>query len=405
MKDNRIHSVDALRGFSLAGIVIVHIVENFIGSMPPADAMAAANQGILDSIVEGFIFLFLRGKFFALFSFLFGLSFFIQMDKANQKGLRFEGRFLWRLILLLIIGALHHMFYRGDILTIYALLGVFLIPFYKLKPKYILVVTGLLLLGAGRYVTFALFGSQSLFSGVEFTPDNPAIINYFNILKNGNLLEVFASNTQEGHLMKLDFQLGVFGRGYLTFAFFLLGLYAGKLKFFEAFRDYRKKLIEALYISIGLLLIAFVLMGYLFYLGNKEGGQGTPDFESWTTMFALSAYDLSNLFMTFIIVIGFLLFYMKPRGERFLNKFKAYGRMALTNYFAQTIIGTAILYGWGMGYIGELRNIYTFLIGLGIILLQMLFSSWWLSNFKYGPLEWLWRSLTYFKFFPFKKNQ
>ncbi|NND09618.1 MAG: DUF418 domain-containing protein, partial [Flavobacteriaceae bacterium] len=112
-----------------------------------------------------------------------------------------------------------------------------------------------------------------------------------------------------------------------------------------------------------------------------------------------------NLFMTFIIVIGFLLFYMKPRGERFLNKFKAYGRMALTNYFAQTIIGTAILYGWGMGYIGELRNIYTFLIGLGIILLQMLFSSWWLSNFKYGPLEWLWRSLTYFKFFPFKKNQ
>jgi len=205
--------------------------------------------------------------------------------------------------------------------------------------------------------------------------------------------------------MKLDFQLGVFGRGSLTFAFFLLGLYAGKLKFFEKFRDYRKKLFEGLYISIGLLLVAFVLMGFLFYLGNKEGGQGAPDFESWTTMFALSAYDLSNLFMTFIIVIGFLLFYMKPKGERFLSKFKAYGRMALTNYFVQTIIGTAILYGWGMGYIGELRNIYTFLIGLGIILLQMLFSLWWLSRFKYGPLEWLWRSLTYFKLFPFKKNE
>jgi len=72
MSDNRIHSVDALRGFSLAGIVIVHMVENYIGSMPPADAMTAANQGILDSLVEGFVFLFIRGKFFALFSFLFG---------------------------------------------------------------------------------------------------------------------------------------------------------------------------------------------------------------------------------------------------------------------------------------------------------------------------------------------
>ncbi len=71
MKNNRIHSVDALRGFSLAGIVIVHMVENYIGSMPPADAMALANQGVVDGIVEGFIFFFLRGKFFALFSFFY----------------------------------------------------------------------------------------------------------------------------------------------------------------------------------------------------------------------------------------------------------------------------------------------------------------------------------------------
>jgi uncharacterized protein len=77
--------------------------------------------------------------------------------------------------------------------------------------------------------------------------------------------------------------------------------------------------------------------------------------------------------------------------------------MALTNYVMQSIIGTLILYGWGLGYIGELRNIYTFSIGLVLIILQMLFSRWWLDNYKYGPLEWLWRSLTYFKLYPFKK--
>lgn len=399
MKKNRIISIDALRGFSLAGIVIVHMVENYIGNMSPADAMADVNQGILDSIVEGFIFLFIRGKFFALFSFLFGLSFFIQMDRAGQKGLRFEGRFLWRLILLLIIGAVHHLFYRGDILTIYALLGILLIPFYKMNPKWVLVVVGVLFLGVGRFLIFAFFGNDSLFSGVEFNPENPAIIEYFNIIKGGSLSEVFTSNATEGHLMKLDFQLGVFGRGYLTFAFFLLGLYVGKIKLFENFRAYRKKLLYGMYWSIALFLLAMVLTGVLFSISN-QGGQGAPDFGSWTTMFALTAYDLSNLFMTFILITAFLLIYMKLKGERFLSKFAPYGRMALTNYVTQTIIGTAILYGWGLGYLGELRNIYTFLIGIALIIFQMLLSKWWLSRFKYGPLEWLWRSLTYFKAFP-----
>ena len=401
MSTKRIQSVDALRGFSLAGIVIVHMVENYIGSLPPADAMAAANQGILDNIVEGFLFLFIRGKFFALFSFLFGLSFFIQMDKGAQKGTRFEGRFLWRLILLLAIGYVHHLFYRGDILTIYAMLGILLIPFYRMKPKWILALAGILFLGLGRYLIFAFAGNNSLFSGVEFNPENPVIKDYFNTLKNGSLMEVFATNATEGHLMKLDFQIGVFGRGYLTFAFFLLGLYAGTSKFFENFRENRKKLLKGLYWSIGLFIVFSVLMGFLFSKGNQGGG---PNLDSWTTMFALTAYDLANLFMTFILILGFLLIYIKIKGERFLQKFAPYGRMALTNYFIQTLIGTAILYGWGMGYLGELRNIYTFLIGIAIVILQMLFSKWWLKHYKYGPLEWLWRSLTYFKAFPFKKT-
>jgi len=402
MKKGRIHSVDALRGFALAGIVIVHMVENYVGSLPPADAMAAVNQGIPDSIVEGFISLFLRGKFFALFSFLFGLSFFIQMDKATEKGKRFEGRFLWRLILLFAIGAFHHLFYRGDILTIYALLGVLLIPFYRLETKWILAVTALLFLGLGRYVVFALFGDQPIFSGVPFDPENPYIIAYFEIIKNGSLLKVFTINATEGSLMKLDFQLGVFGRGYLTFAFFLLGLYAGKFRFFENFRDNRKKVLKGLYWFIGLFILSVALTILLFSFSGQEGD--SISFDSWIVMFALTAFDLSNLFMTFVLIAGFLLIYMKPKGESFLNTFAPYGRMALTNYVAQTIIGTFILYGWGLGYLGDLRNIYTFLMGIVIIMLQMIVSRWWLQEFKYGPLEWGWRSLTYFKVFPFKKT-
>lgn len=400
MQNNRIEVVDALRGFALAGIVLVHMVENYIGGPAPQEAMAATNQGVLDGIVQGFTGLFIQGKFFALFSFLFGLSFFIQMDKAAQKGSNFGGRFLWRLILLLCIGFVHHLFYRGDILTIYAVLGILLIPFYKVNNKWILLLTTVLFLGIGRYIIFAVFGGQSLFSGIKMDPSSPEISDYFSMLKNGSILEVFSSNTIQGHLMKLDFQLGVFGRGYLTFGFFLLGLLAGKVGFFQNYISYKKKLRKSLIWSIVLFLVSGGIMVGLFIIASNSG-KTQVSFDNWLTMFAMTAYDLSNIFMTFILILSFMLLFIK--GKRFLLKFAPYGRMALTNYVAQSVIGTFILYGWGMGFIGELRDIYTFGIGILLIILQMLISKWWLNQFKYGPLEWLWRSLTYFKLFPFKK--
>ena len=133
--NRRIDLIDALRGFSLAGIVIVHFNEQFIGGLTPPEVMDYAYQGIGNGIIGTINFLFLRGKFFALFSFLFGLSFFIQMENAKKKGLNYELKFLWRLVLLLAIGCAHHLFYRGDILTIYAILGVFLLPIFEWKTR------------------------------------------------------------------------------------------------------------------------------------------------------------------------------------------------------------------------------------------------------------------------------
>ncbi len=403
MQKDRIQIVDALRGFSLAGIVLVHMIENYIGGPPPQEAMAATNRGIIDGIVQGFTGLFIQGKFFALFSFLFGLSFFIQMDKASKKKVSFEGRFLWRLLLLLGIGCIHHLFYRGDILTIYAVLGILLIPFYRMGTKPIVILTILLFLGVGRYIIFALFADQSLFLGTAMDLESPEIAAYFEILKHGSLSDVFISNTTQGHLMKLDFQLGVFGRGYLTFGFFLLGLLAGRFDFFKNYVTNKKTIRKGLIWSIVLFLVSGGLMAALFMIAS-DFGKAQVAFDNWLTIFAMTAYDLSNIFMTFILIGAFTLLFIKIKGERVFMKFAPYGRMALTNYVGQSIIGTFILYGWGLGYIGELRNLYTFGIGILIILLQMIISKWWLQKFAYGPLEWLWRSLTYFKFFPFKKS-
>ncbi|EAR01372.1 DUF418 domain-containing protein [Maribacter sp. HTCC2170] len=399
-KKERIEIIDALRGFSLAGIVIVHFVENFIGSAVPQDVLEGLHIGPLDYVVDVFIGLFLRGKFFALFSFLFGLSFFIQMDNAQQNGRTFGARFLWRLIILLVIGAVHHMFYRGDILTIYALLGILLIPFYKLDNKWILALTALLFLGVGRFLIFGITGGEYMFSQGGLMPDEPETRAYFNTIKNGSFLEVFESNSTSGHLNKLEFQLGYFGRGYITFAFFLLGLLAGRIGFFKTLNEHKTLLKKILIGSIILFVVSIALTALIFMQMGEN-----PSFSTWPAMLGLTAYDLNNIAMTFILIVLFIMLYKKVKGEKMLRIFAPYGRMALSNYFFQSLLGTFIFFGWGMGYLVELRNGYTFLIALAVIVLQMFISKWWLRKFHYGPLEWVWRSLTFFKIFPMKKEK
>ncbi|MGB5430369.1 DUF418 domain-containing protein, partial [Eudoraea sp.] len=288
--NKRMDIVDALRGFSLAGIVIVHVVENYIGAPFPEGVMEATHLGITDNIVDGFIFLFLRGKFFALFSFLFGLSFFIQMANVNDKESSFAGRFLWRLIILLVIGYLHSLFYRGDILTIYAFLGIFLIPFYKINNKWVLGITTLLFIGFGRYLVFGFYGNDNLFTPGPFDLNSPLIVDYFNTIKNGTLWQVFETNAIDGHLMKMDFQLGIFSRGYLTFGFFLLGLYVGRLQLFRNFMDQKKLVKNVLWGSVVLFVVSIgLIIGIFSQLGPEA------KFDNWIAMFGLTALDLNNI--------------------------------------------------------------------------------------------------------------
>lgn len=395
----RIEIVDALRGFSLAGIVIVHMVENYIGAPYPEVFNEAVHQGVGDYIVDGFIGFFLRGKFFALFSFLFGLSFFIQMDNAAGKGTYFGGRFLWRLVLLFLIGYVHSLFYAGDILTIYAMLGVLLIPFYKIRSSWVLGLAALLFLGLGRYVVFFFTHGENMFGNLNLTGDDPQILEYYNILKDGSLMDVFQSNAYYSHMNKMDFQFGIFGRGYLTFGFFLLGLYVGRTGFFQKYKE-NKLLVKRTWIWS---LVAFVLSGVLMAIMFGSMGENVT-FDNWMAMFGLTAFDINNVAMTFILLSVFVILYKRMKPQKWLAKFAPYGKMALTNYFFQSIVGTFFLFGWGLGYLGELRNVYTFVLAILVIAGQMMVSSWWLKKFQYGPLEWLWRSATFLRFFPLKRQ-
>lgn len=394
-KPERMTVVDALRGFSLAGIVIVHMVENYSGGPLPEGAMSGAEQGVIDQVVNFFCLLFLRGKFFALFSFLFGLSFYIQMDSGNRQNGHFGYRFAWRLLLLMVIGFVHHLFYRGDILTVYALVGLFLIPFYRIRSGIVLGVAAILFLGLPRFLLYALGQAPGLLLSDLMNPGNPVIAAYYETLRSGSIWEVFRSNAWSGQVMKMEFQLGVTSRAYLTFAFFLLGLWFGRIGYFRRFLQLVKQTRRALWFSLLGLLVFTLLAGLVFIQLGPD-----PNFYSGWAMAGLTLLDLGNLAMTGIILCGFVLLYRMPGSQKALNRFAPFGRMALTNYVMQSVIGTFLFYGWGLGLLGHMRNSHAFLLALVIICLQMLLSRWWLKRFRYGPLEWAWRSLTYFRWYP-----
>jgi uncharacterized protein len=145
------------------------------------------------------------------------------------------------------------------------------------------------------------------------------------------------------------------------------------------------------------LALTFALFSY------SMAGAEEPQFDNWASMFALTAFDLFNVSLSVIYLCAFLLIFRRPAGGRRLGVLAPYGRTALSNYVMQTLIGTFILFNWGLGYIGKISNTQTFCIAFAIIAFQVVLSGWWLKYFRYGPLEWLWRSGTYLKWQPIRK--
>jgi uncharacterized protein len=387
----RIHSIDALRGFALFGIVIAHVLEQFLAASPTGEMQAVMVSKPIDQIVDLLSFWIIRGKFFALFSLLFGLSFFIQMDNAEKSGVHYKTRYLWRLLVLLGIGMVHNFFYSGDILTIYVLFGFLLIPFFSVSNRVVLVIAVLLFLGLGRFLSFAIFGNESIIAlNIENFDEK-----YMSAITGGTLLDVWQMNFY-ALIGKFNFQMGVLGRGYLTFAFFLLGMWLGRTRLLENLQQNKTVLKKIMLWSFVGTLAMIPVFWYLF-----SQMESIFDFTSWWSMFALSAYDNFNFFFTIFLASGFVYLIELPKMQTVLSWFAPYGRMALTNYVFQSLIGTFLFFNWGLGLVGQFRNLELLIIALLIIAAQMVISWYWMKKFKFGPIEWLWRSLTYLKIQPF----
>jgi uncharacterized protein len=396
-EDSRIKIIDILRGFALLGIIIVHFSEQYYAGQPPEvhANMVAKNLG--DQIVMGVIGILVQGKFYMIFSFLFGLSFFIQLEKSDGP-VRFVLRFGWRLLVLFLIGLLHHLHYRGDILTIYAVLGFILLLLHKL-PDTALLITSLVLIADLPSFGLRLYDGVSDITRTYFSDDQKQLLAYYDTLKSGSYLSILAANWKE---LFIKFEFQVFsGRIYITEGLFLLGLYAGRKKFFERWQEqipFLKKLLKtSLWIILGCIIFTVVIFG---------GAQAFNIEMNPSLQYAFGglAYDIFNACLATVYVTELLLLYRKEKWQHRLMNFYAMGRMGLTTYVMQTFFGVLIFYSLGLGWLGDYGAMICVPIGLAVYGLQLYFSQWWLANFRYGFFEWLWRSATYFKWQEFRKG-
>ncbi len=394
----RIESVDAFRGFALAGIVIVHVVEQYLGSAMPRGVEHAATSP-LDPIVSGLVLFLLQGKFFALFAMLFGISFFIMMDGAARKGAPFAGRFVWRLVLLFGFGLIDLAFYRADILTAYAFIGLALPLFYRVPSRALLVTAAILFIGIGRYAAFGIFG-ESIFGTSVLSNDTAVARDFYATVVNGSFAAVASDNLRTGAWMKLEALFGTFGRGYLTLGFFLVGLCLGRIRLFARIEHFAPAIKKAARVALGAHVLAFVA---LFGIKTTLFGSAEPRYDQLGGMVLMSFWDLAGVTLTALILCLFLLAFRR-RPDGLLAKLAPFGRMALTNYVVQSIVGTFFFYGWGLGRINTLSVTSCAIVGVTLIAAQIVTSTLWLRAFHYGPLEWAWRCLTWGRLVPLRKT-
>ncbi|WP_028544556.1 DUF418 domain-containing protein [Paenibacillus taiwanensis] len=358
----RIDALDIIRGFAIFGIFFVNVPDMIGNGVTFTTSYTGA-----DALVRLLYDMFIQTKFYTIFAFLFGLGFYLFMQSAKRRELPVYRLFTRRLLLLLLIGIAHYvLLWQGDILHAYSLFGFLLLLFYKRSAKTILTWSiTLLSLYALLSVLLGLIASYTAPSGdaIGLFPHMPDIRMRINhLFRNG--LE---------NLSLLVFEV---------LGLFLLGLYAGKKRWFEQLHLYQSAIKRLQWISAGLTMLLFIPM-IIYYVSH-------PVYNT------LQNYGYTHLTgkTAAVFYVCTLLRLHSGLGSYHFRSLAAVGRMALTNYLMQTIITMGLLRL--AAYNAATTPLWIGMIYVVVILiLQVFCSKLWLRFYKMGPIEWLWRAGTY----------
>lgn len=395
----RILTIDVLRGFALFGILYAHMIFWYSGG-PLPEYIYTAYLDIPNGIAIAFNFLFFSAKFFSIFSFLFGLSFYIQIKglvaKYENPGLRFA----WRLLILGVIGVLHHLFWRADILTIYVPLGLLLLFTRNLSNKATAIIAAAFILNIPTKIIEVI----SIF--VQGTPafitdnfiENGAL--YYAAITQGSFSDVVAHNIyaiQE----KIDYQL-TSGRFFITFGFFMLGMLAGRLKWFEDMEK-SKDFILNVWKKSGFIIIGFVIASIIFGISIQALSIDVKN-AVWSRWISGSLADVLNASVTIFYIASVCLLMLKPKWHARMAPLSYIGKMALTSYLSQSLFGVILFFHFGLGLFFITSPALNAVMCIAVFAIQVAFCKFWLARYNYGPVEWLWRSATYLKWQPLIKK-
>jgi uncharacterized protein len=390
----RLDILDAMRGFALGGIFLLNlaVLSGFVFMSP--EAAAASPTAALDMPVAGLTIWLGYGKFYSLFSLLFGIGFSLQLASAARRGDARLRVFRRRLLALMAIGAVHLYFWEGDILVLYAMMGFLLIPFRH--------VSDTALLRTAAALVFAPVALAALIVATDGALDPGA-----PLLRAGDAVLVatgFPAGTTPYPVLRdagwseyLRFQLsGVFfryadllstGRPFKVLAMFLVGLWVGRSGMLGDMTPWLPTLrrVRAWCVAIGLPAAAaqVVLM------------VGETPHHPWLRVAEAGAYALGVAPLALAYAATFVILFQSPTWRPRLARLAPAGRMALTNYLTHTVVSIAFFYGVGLGLMGRLGPVWWPLIVVAMISAQVALSRWWLARFAFGPMEWIWRQATY----------
>jgi uncharacterized protein len=397
--EERVALIDAVRALALLGILMVNMrffAEPFVFAV-----FGVAGQGPLDRLASGFVHLFAEGKFYVLFSLLFGLGLSLQMERAALRSVGFRGRWARRMLVLLAFGVVHGvLIWAGDILTMYAIAGFPLLLFRNRSGRVLvawaltLILVTTLVLGVGtalvRKAASTPEGAKKMDTTVlaEMRADGERDRRIYG---SGSYREVTARRGR-------DYVTNVIGLGLIMgpamFAMFLVGIWMGRRRILHEPANHQRLLRR--------LLTAGLLVGIpanLFALLSHRAAEATPglvavDLGHWLA--AITATALGGPAFCFVYLSAAALAWLRPAGRRLLQAIAPAGRMPLTNYLLQSAICSLLFYGYGLGLMGRPPGAALALaLTLAIYTGQLFLSRWWLARFRFGPAEWLWRTLGY----------
>jgi uncharacterized protein len=374
---SRIEDIDVLRGLALFGVLAINIVFEFRVSifeqfLPPAGTIPAIDRALSDVLAAA-----IELKALALFSFLFGVGLAIQSDRLINNPRRLT-LLIRRLVVLLGIGAAHlFLLWNGDILVEYAMAGLVVLPFL-FGPRWLT-----LLVAAASLV---LFLTMPLLPPVVQFPSHfwifQHIVEATRAYGDGGFLDVLAFRVRE---IPAFFPLHVliFPR---TIALFLFGVLAWRSGILQRASEHKS-------------LLFSIAMGGVLFGGALTVVAQEQDLFGWPSLGRAHEVMVERRLGGVVLAAGYAASIVGlasvPAGQRMLAWAAPVGRMALTNYLGQSLILGWIFYGYGFGLFGKLSVSTAFTIGVVVYAMQAAISAWWLGRYRYGPVEWLWRSLMY----------